>query len=152
MHSTRDQPHELTATSDQGFPVWSLWICVGAALGGLAVAVGAAGTHLLETRIDSDSLDTLETAVRFQMYHAIALIVLGILASAWPVRVVTVSAVLLSVGVVIFCGSLYILALSDLAIFGAVAPVGGLSLMAGWAVLAFGAGARLLRRGKGVHR
>ena len=119
---------------------------MGAALGGLGVAIGAAGTHVLEGRIDSDALDTLETAVRFQMYHALALIALGAIAAVWEARLVTVAGVLLSIGTVIFCGSLYILALLDMRVFGAVAPVGGLSLIAGWAVLAVGAGIRFLHR------
>ena len=151
MHSTRDQPHGLMSDTGQAHVNWALWVCIGAVLGGLGVAIGAAGSHLLESRIDSDALETLETAVRFQMYHALALVVLGGLAKVWPGRIVTAGGVLLSVGVLIFCGSLYALALLDLGVFGAIAPVGGLSLMAGWAVLACGAGARLLRHNKGVQ-
>ena len=72
---------------------WALWLCVGAALGGLGVAIGAAGAHALEGRIDSDALDTLETAVRFQMYHGIALAGLGVAARVWRTGVVTLAAV-----------------------------------------------------------
>ncbi len=146
MHSTRDQTSERAGAIGRKSYSWALWICVGAALGGLGVAIGAAGTHVLEGRIDSDALDTLETAVRFQMYHALALIALGAIAAVWEARLVTVAGVLLSIGTVIFCGSLYILALLDMRVFGAVAPVGGLSLIAGWAVLAVGAGIRFLHR------
>ena len=59
------------------------------------------------------------------MYHALALIALGAIAAVWEARLVTVAGVLLSIGTVIFCGSLYILALLDIRVFGAVAPVGG---------------------------
>lgn len=124
-------------------------MCLGAALGGLGVAIGAAGTHALEGRIDPDALETLETGVRFQMYHAITLIGLGAAARVWQAKLVTLAGALLSTGTVIFCGSLYILALLDIGAFGAVAPVGGLSLMAGWAALAYGALVELLRRPRG---
>lgn len=107
---------------------------------------------MLEGRIDPDSLDTLETAVRFQMYHGIALVGLGAAAKVWQSGVVTLAAVLMAVGTVIFCGSLYILALLDVGVFGAIAPVGGLSLMAGWAVLAIGAGIEFIQRKGSDHR
>ena len=125
--------------TDDESNVWIAWIAAGALLGLLGVAMGAAGTHTLEGRLDADALDTLETAVRFQMYHAIALVVVGGLGRAWKSRVVTVSCALLTFGVVVFCGSLYLIALIDMGAFGAVAPIGGLSLMAGWGVLAVGA-------------
>ena len=148
MHSTRDQASNLTAATGQSSHAWALWICIGAALGSLGVAIGAAGTHALEGRIESDALDTLETAVRFQMYHGIALIGLGAAAKVWQSGVVTLAAVLMAVGTVIFCGSLYLLALLDIGVFGAVAPIGGLSLMAGWALLALGAAVEFARRTK----
>ena len=152
MHSTRDQTSERADAIGRKSYSWALWICAGAALGGLGVAIGAAGTHVLEGRIDSDALDTLETAVRFQMYHALALIALGAVAAVWEARLVTVAGVLLSIGTVIFCGSLYILALLGIGVFGAVAPIGGLSLMAGWGALAIGAGFELFQSIKGGHR
>ena len=119
--------------------MWAVWVAAGAILGLLGVAMGAAGTHALEGRLDADALDTLETAVRFQMYHAIALIAVGGLGSVWESRAVALTCGLLTFGIVVFCGSLYLIALADIGAFGAVAPVGGLSLMAGWGVLALGA-------------
>lgn len=148
MHSTKDETLNLSETIGRAHHWWALWLCVGAALGGLGVAIGAAGVHVLEGRIDPDALDTLETAVRFQMYHGIALIGLGAAAKVWRSGVVTLAAVLMTVGTVIFCGSLYLLALLGIGVFGAIAPVGGLSLMAGWAALAIGAGAELIQRTK----
>ena len=117
---------------------WVLWVTAGGFLGLFGVAMGAAGTHALEGRVAADSLDTVETAVRFQMYHAIALVALGGLSRVWRTRFVTWAGGLLLFGTIIFCGSLYLLALLDIGVFGAVAPVGGLSLMAGWAALAVG--------------
>ena len=106
--------------------------------------MGAAGTHALEGRLDPDALDTLETAVRFQMYHAIALVAVGGLGSVWNSRAVPITCGLLTFGIIVFCGSLYLIALADIGVFGAVAPVGGLSLMAGWGSLAVGAISRLI--------
>ncbi|MCY4655130.1 MAG: DUF423 domain-containing protein [Dehalococcoidia bacterium] len=118
---------------------WAVWVAAGAILGLLGVAMGAAGTHALEGRLDADALDTLETAVRFQMYHSIALVAVGGLGYMWNSRAVSISCGLLTFGVIVFCGSLYLIALADIGAFGAVAPVGGLSLMAGWGTLAVGA-------------
>ncbi len=118
---------------------WAAWVAVGAVLGLLGVAMGAAGTHALDGQLDTDALDTLETAVRFQMYHAIALVAAGGLGSVWKSRAVAITCGLLTFGVVVFCGSLYLIALADIGAFGVVAPVGGLSLMAGWGTLAVGA-------------
>ncbi len=118
---------------------WAIWVAAGAILGFLGVAMGAAGTHALEGRLDADALDTLETATRFQMYHAIALVAFGALGYVWKSRAVSISCGLLTFGTVVFCGSLYLIALADIGAFGAVAPVGGVSLMAGWATLAVGA-------------
>ena len=146
MHSTKDETSHRTATTDRAQHWWALWLCVGAALGGLGVAIGAAGTHAPEGRIDSDALDTLETAVRFQMYHGITLVALGVAAKVWRSGIVSVAAVLMVIGTIIFCGSLYLLALLDIGVFGAVAPVGGLSLIAGWATLAVGAGVEFVQR------
>ena len=130
---------EMNLNADNGSRSWAAWVAVGAILGLLGVAMGAAGTHALEGRLDADALDTLETAVRFQMYHAIALVAVGGLGIVWQSRAVAISCGLLTFGVIVFCGSLYLIALADIGAFGAVAPVGGLSLMAGWGALAVGA-------------
>jgi uncharacterized membrane protein YgdD (TMEM256/DUF423 family) len=108
---------------------------VGAVFGLLSVVVGAAGTHVLESRIDADSLDTLETAVRFQMYHALALLMVGALAGTWGHRMLNLTGWLFTAGTLIFSGSLYLIAFTDIGAFGAVAPIGGLALILGWASL-----------------
>ena len=114
-------------------------IAIAAIFGLLAVIAGAAGTHALRDTLDSGALSTFETAARFQMYHALALLAVGILSMRWQTRVLTVSVALFVAGIMLFSGSLYILALTGIGIFGAVAPVGGICLMAGWASLAFAA-------------
>ena len=116
-----------------------LIIAIAAIFGLLAVIAGAAGTHALRDTLDGGALRTFETAARFQMYHALALLAVGILSMRWQTRVLTASAALFTLGILLFSGSLYILALSGIGIFGAIAPIGGISLMAGWASLVLAA-------------
>ena len=112
-----------------------LIIAIAAVFGLLAVIAGAAGTHALRDTLDAGALRTFETAARFQMYHALALLAVGILAMRWQTRILIVSAVLFTLGILLFSGSLYILALTGIGIFGAIAPIGGISLMAAWTSL-----------------
>ena len=110
-------------------------IAIAAIFGLLAVIAGAAGTHALRDTLDAGALRTFETATRFQMYHALALLAVGLLAMRWQTRWLIAAAILFTLGTILFSGSLYILALSGIGIFGAIAPVGGVCLMAGWASL-----------------
>ena len=114
-------------------------ISIAAIFGLLAVVAGAAGTHALRDTLDAGALRTFETAARFQMYHSLALLAVGILSTRWQTRVLTASAALFTLGTLLFSGSLYILAMSGIGIFGSIAPIGGVSLMAGWAFLIFAA-------------
>lgn len=108
-------------------------LVVGAALAGLAVAAGAFGAHGLRSLVTADRLATFETAVRYQFYHALALMVVGLLAE----RVGALGAVgaLFVAGIVVFSGSLYLLVLTDTRWLGAVTPLGGVAFIAGWALL-----------------
>ena len=110
-------------------------ILVGAILGLSAVLAGAGGAHLLEDLLDQKSLSTFQTAVRFQMYHAIVLLFLGLLHSKKQSMSLTVAFVCFIFGVGLFCGSLYALALTGIGILGAIAPIGGIGLILGWACL-----------------
>ena len=114
-------------------------ISIAAIFGLISVIAGAAGTHALRDTLDAGALRTFETAARFQMYHALALLAVGILSLRWQTRILTISAYLFTLGILLFSGSLYILALSGIGIFGAIAPIGGISLMVGWATLAYAA-------------
>ena len=111
------------------------WIGLGAVFGLLSVVAGALGVHALRDTLDPGALNTFQTASRFQMYHALALVLTGLLVDRWPSRMLVSAGWLFTGGVVVFCGSLYILALTGIGLFGAVAPVGGLSLMGGWGLL-----------------
>jgi uncharacterized membrane protein YgdD (TMEM256/DUF423 family) len=110
-------------------------LLIGAVLGGSAVLAGAFGAHALRTRIDAADLAVFETAVRYQMYHALALV--GI--SIWLEQAVRPplewAARLFGIGTVLFSGSLYALALSGERWLGGVTPFGGVALIAGWAIL-----------------
>lgn len=106
----------------------------------VAVAAGAFGAHALKTRIDADLLAVYQTAVQYQFWHALGLLALAILIGQRPdVRAFGVAAWLLLVGIVLFCGSLYVLALTGIRGLGAITPIGGVSFLAGWAVLAWAA-------------
>lgn len=113
----------------------SIIIAIAATFGLISVIAGAAGTHALRDTLDAGALRTFETAARFQMYHVLALLAVGILAMRWQTRWLAAAAALFTLGTLLFSGSLYILALSGIGIFGAIAPIGGVSLMAGWASL-----------------
>lgn len=109
----------------------------GAILAGLAVALGAFGTHALETRVPSGRLATWETGVRYHLVHALALLALGLARSRWPARGIGRAGTLIALGTVVFSGSLYVLVLTDTPVLGAVTPLGGLLLIAGWALAAW---------------
>lgn len=114
-----------------------LFFAIGALSGFLGVALGAFGAHALKSRLDPDLLATFEIGVRYQMYHAFALMAVGWAQTRWPGTILAASGWLFIAGTVIFSGSLYLLSLSGLRWLGAVAPIGGLALLAGWLCLAW---------------
>jgi uncharacterized membrane protein YgdD (TMEM256/DUF423 family) len=109
---------------------------VGALLGAAAVAAGAFGAHGLRDRLDVGSLATFETAVRYQLVHAIALVVTAQRAAQRPTRAASLAGALFVAGMLLFSGSLYALALGAPRVVGVITPFGGLSFIAGWAALA----------------
>jgi len=111
------------------------WI-IGCSFGFLAVAAGAFGAHALRGRLSPEYLLVFETAVRYQMYHALALLGVAWAGTQWPGSATTVAGWLFSAGIVIFSGSLYILTLTGARWLGAITPIGGVALLAGWIVLA----------------
>lgn len=104
----------------------------------IAVAAGAFGAHALRTRLSPVLLAVYETAARYQMYHALALLAVAFAATRWPGVPVRAAGWLFLGGTVLFSGSLYLLALTEARWLGAVAPVGGLLLLGGWLALAAG--------------
>lgn len=113
-----------------------LFLSIGAVSGLLAVALGAFGAHALRARLDERALAVFETGVQYQFYHAFALLAVGMLALQQPPSpLLRSSGWLFTVGMVIFSGSLYALALSGIRWLGAVTPLGGLAFIAGWGCL-----------------
>ena len=112
------------------------WTFVGAVLGGLAVAQGAFGAHALKDRLSTDALGWWQTGAQYQLAHALALVLVGLTASRAPSRKLALAGWAFTSGVVLFSGSLCALALTDARWLGAITPVGGLLLLAGWAALA----------------
>ena len=117
------------------------WIRAGAILGGLGVTFGAFGAHGLKEYMEPRSLEVFEIAVRYQMYHAPALIAVGLLASLGRSgAALSVAGWSFLVGTLIFSGTLYVLALTGIRWLGAITPIGGVALIVGWFALAFAAG------------
>lgn len=106
--------------------------------GAIAVGLGAFGAHALKERLESTgNLATYQTAVQYQFYHTIALLLIGILMTKHSVQWLNYSAYLMMTGIIIFSGSLYILAIGNIKWMGAITPIGGLAFILGWSCLAF---------------
>ena len=112
---------------------------LGAFLAAIGVVAGAFGAHALRGRIEPQSLQAFETGVRYQLIHALAVVVAALVHERRPRGVFTVAAWLFAAGIVLFSGSLYGLSLGGTRVLGAVTPFGGLCFIAGW--LAFAGGA-----------
>jgi uncharacterized membrane protein YgdD (TMEM256/DUF423 family) len=115
------------------------FLLVGSVLGFLGVAFGAFGAHALKSRLSTEMLAVFETGVRYQMYHAFALVAAAWAESRWHARAFRVAGWLLVAGILVFSGSLYALAFTGVKVIGAITPLGGLALLAGWAALTWGA-------------
>jgi uncharacterized membrane protein YgdD (TMEM256/DUF423 family) len=117
----------------------SLWLAIAAINGGLAVASGAFAAHGLQGRIDAQALQTFETGARYHMYHALA-IGLAALAMRDAAAGAAVSAAgFFLAGILLFSGSLYLLDLTGVRLFGAITPFGGVCFLIGWGLLAIAA-------------
>ena len=114
----------------------SRWFAVGAVFAGLGVALGAFAAHGLAARLTPDALAVFETGARYQMYHALALLVVGVAAERRAgSRLLDLSGWLFAAGIVLFSGSLYLLAVSGARWPGAITPFGGVAFLAGWVCL-----------------
>ncbi len=122
-----------------------LFGAIGAVAGFLGVALGAFGAHALKARLSADDLVIFETAVRYHLVHAVALLALAALAPRISSGALSLAGWSFSTGILIFSGSLYLLVLTGPRWLGAVTPVGGTALLVGWAALAWG----LLKAGQG---
>ncbi len=115
-----------------------LFASLGALLALLAVTLGAFGAHALKSRLSPELLQTFETGVTYQMYHALGLFAVAWAYSRFSSPFVQASGWFMLAGTVVFSGSLYLLAMTDWRWLGAVTPVGGLGMILGWALLGWG--------------
>lgn len=115
------------------------WLVLGAVNAFLSVAAGAFGAHALKARLPPDLLVIFETGARYHMYHALGLLAVGLLALLRPSSLLNGAGWAMLVGIILFSGSLYALALSGIRVLGAVTPLGGLGFLAGWALFAIAA-------------
>lgn len=116
----------------------TFWM-LGCLFGLMAVAAGAFGAHALRARLTPDLLTVWETAARYQMYHALALLAVAMAAGRWPGGGWSGAGWMFVAGTVVFSGSLYVLALSGVRWLGAITPIGGVCFLVGWVMLALAA-------------
>jgi len=118
-----------------------IWIGSGALVAALAVAAGAMGAHYLKERLKLpvEKLDTFETAVRYQMYHALGLILVGLLLAHGGCRSVKAAGFAFALGLLLFSGGIYAWLATEVKPFVMVVPIGGTAWIIGWVLLAIGA-------------
>ena len=116
----------------------NIFLKIGSILGALSVAIGAFGAHAFKASlIASGKTDTFETAVRYQFYGVFALMLVGLLSEKYSNKWSKISGYLFLIGTLVFSGSLYLICLTGINLFGAVAPIGGLCLIVAWIFLYF---------------
>lgn len=108
-------------------------------MGGIAVMIGAFGAHALKPLlISTGRLDTYELAVRYQFYHALAMLFIGALMPTYQSKLLRYASLSLLFGILFFSGSLYVLCFTGLGILGTVTPIGGVFFILGWILLSIG--------------
>ncbi len=112
------------------------WFVLGCLFAGTGVAAGAFGAHALREVMAPESLDAYDTAARYQMIHALALVLVGLAGSVWPNRRWRLAGGLFTAGILVFSGSLYALSLTGVGWLGAITPIGGACFIGGWLVAA----------------
>jgi len=115
------------------------WFVAGAVAAGIGVALGAFGAHGLKSRVEPELVTIFETGVRYHMYHALALLAVGLASTRSNNPLLGAAGWLFVAGIVIFSGSLYLMTLTGTRWLGAITPIGGLAFLAGWSLLALGA-------------
>ena len=111
------------------------FLLIGALAGFLAVALGAFGAHALRGRLSPDMLTVFETGVRYHMYHALAIVLVSLIMGRMDGWLIRTAGWAFTIGIVLFPGSLYLLALTGVTILGAITPIGGVAFLIGWGCL-----------------
>ncbi len=119
--------------SDSNAGSGAIWVLIGAVAALISVAMGAFGAHSLQDRLDARSLAVFHTAAQYEMYHALALLGLGLWSAQHPAVSTSGPGWFFTAGIVLFSGSLYALSLSGVKILGAITPLGGVAFLIGWA-------------------
>jgi len=113
-----------------------LFMIIGAVNAFLAVALGAFGAHGLEGKVPAKYLETWQTGVTYQMFHAVGILIIGILLGNLPATsLLSWSGWLMLIGIILFSGSLYVLTLTQISVLGAITPLGGVSFLVAWVLL-----------------
>jgi uncharacterized membrane protein YgdD (TMEM256/DUF423 family) len=116
-----------------------IFLMIGAVSAAISVGAGAFGAHALKDRLEPRLLEVFETAARYQMYHALALLAVGAVINRWPSSWATSAGWLFLAGTLFFSGSLYTMAFTGVRALGAITPIGGVCFIAGWLCLAMAA-------------
>lgn len=116
-----------------------LFLALGAISAFVGVAAGAFGAHGLKSRLSAEMMVIFETGVRYQMYHAFALLFVAWASSRFPGSLLTTAGWLFVIGTILFSGSLYLLSLTETRWLGAITPLGGVAFLGGWLCLAWAA-------------
>lgn len=112
------------------------FIIIGAINAFLAVALGAFGAHGLQGRVEQKYIENWQTGVTYQMFHAVGLLVIGVLLGRLPASsLLSWSGWLMLIGIILFSGSLYVLTLTKISILGAITPIGGVSFLVAWVLM-----------------
>lgn len=138
MTASAPAPRDVGTAERRG----ARWLAAGAVFALLSVAAGAFAAHGLRARLAPEALAVFETAARYQMYHALALIACGVAAPRLQPGPAAGAAGLFIVGIVLFSGSLYLVSLAGLRMLGIVTPFGGVAWLLAWALLAWAAVSR----------
>lgn len=115
------------------------FLLIGSLAGFLAVALGAFGAHGLRGRLSPEMLAVFETGVRYHMYHALAIVLVSLILGRMDGWLIRTAGWAFTIGLVLFPGSLYLLALTGVTVLGAITPIGGVAFLIGWACLAVAA-------------
>ena len=102
-----------------------------------AIVIGAFGAHSLKDKITAEYLTVFETGVKYHIYHALGMIIVGLCGLQFPSNSLHISCILFFVGIILFSGSLYMLSITNIKWFGAITPIGGVSFILGWLLTAY---------------
>lgn len=118
-----------------------LWITLGSINMAFAIALGAFGAHGLKGKISEKMMENWGTATQYHLIHAVALLLIGLLIANFhsQASTLTISGWLILAGIILFSGSLYIMALTNFRTLGAITPIGGISFIIAWLLIAFSA-------------